>query len=191
MRYIFILIFSISLTSCEYEKYPPENYTIPQRFRDLISSFKVNDTLKFQNQKGNRIELLIKSIDSTLINKRGQFINARELKDISISCKELTCTKQGYDEYALILINKYADEDSATFDIRLMNFFNADKTLPINQRLDTVSTKSITFTNYYLFRPDDYKYLKDKNSISQIYMTKHDGIIAFKSLDGSWWTKAN
>lgn len=189
MRYILVLIVSFCFISCEYEKYPPENYDIPKKFRDLISSFRANDTIKFSDANGNYISLLIENIDSTLLNKRGHFINAREHKDIVVSCRELTNPRRGYESYNLILINKFPDEDSASFSIRFMDFFAATTSLSIYYKPDTVSVNKLIFTNYYLFTSNDSKRLKNSNSIAEIYITAVDGIVAFKNLNGKWWTK--
>ena len=189
MQHILIIAFGIFLTSCYYRKYPAEKYIISQKYRNLISSFKAGDTLKFHDDKENYSLYLIQKIDSTLHDKRGYFINARELKDITIAVHELTNARRGYEDYYLIILNKYPDEDSATFDLNLKNFYGIDTTYPFSLNKDTVTANNLRFTDYYLFRARNYSEQKDSNSVSQIYMTDQDGIIAYRCLNGVWWTK--
>lgn len=54
---------------------------------------------------------------------------------------------------------------------------------------DTISANGANFSNYYLFRPDGHEDQLGPNSIVETYLTKQDGIIAFKHLSGKWWTK--
>ena len=113
---ILILLILLNLISCSWRKYPPENYSIPQKFRDLISSYKTGDTLKFQDDKGNLSTFLIQKIDSTIVDKRSYFINQSEYKDITISCHELTNARPGYENYDIITIVKDPKTNSAGFD---------------------------------------------------------------------------
>ena len=190
IRYFLAIIFVICLISCNWREYPSEKYIISEKYRDLISSFKQGDTLKFQDDEGNLSLYLIPKIDSTLRDKRGHFINAREYKDITIECHELTKTRPGYEDYHLIILHKDPETDSTRFHLRLKDFYSIDRTLPFELQKDTVIANNISFTNYYFFRAYNYTEQKDPNSVSDIYMTNHDGIIAYRCLNGKWWTKA-
>ena len=189
MRTIIIIATFFLLISCSWKKYPTEKYTIPKLYRDLIASYRAGDTLKFKDSKEDLSLFLIPTIDSTLHDKRGHFINAREYKDISIACHELTDPRRGYADYNLILITKYPDEDSTHFDIRLKDFYGINRSDPFVLKEDTVTANSLSFTNYYAFRPYNYAEQKDSNSVSEIYMTNYQGIIAYRCLNGVWWTR--
>ena len=188
MRNLRVLIL-LCLTSCGWEEYPPEKYVISQQYRDLISSYEVGDTIKFKDSEGHLSSFLIEKIDSFLLNKRGHFINQAEHKSISIACREIENARQGYEEYNMISIIKDPKTDSTGFDIRLKDFYGIDITSSFVLRKDTITANNLSFTNYYSFRPYDYTEQKNPNSISEIYMTNQDGIIAYKSLNGFWWTK--
>jgi hypothetical protein len=177
------------LISCK-SKYSADRYVIPGLYRDLISSFKTGDTLRFYDNKKNRSSYLITSIDSSFVDEGKGLMNVRGRKDISITCRELTKPGQGYGEYPVIILNRYPDLDSATFDLRLKDFYSIDTTRPFILRTDTIIANDLMFTNYYSFRPKNYLELKDPNSISEIYMTKMGGIVAYKNLSGTWWTKS-
>lgn len=190
MRNFFILILAVFISSCYWRKYPSEKYDISQKYRDLISSFKEGDTLKFEDNNGSLSSYLIQKIDSTLHDKRGYFINAKEDKDISITCHELANARHGYEDYYLVTIVKDPEMDFVGFDLRLKNFYGRDTTYPFVPNKDTVIANNLRFTDYYFFRARNYHEQKDPNSVSQIYMTKQDGIIAYKCLNGIWWTKS-
>jgi hypothetical protein len=177
------------LISCQWRKYPSEKYIIPQKYRDLISSFRAGDTLKFQDNKGIFSLFLIQRIDSTLHDKRGYFINMKEYKDISIACHELTNARRGYEDYDIIVVVKDPETNSTGFNLRLKDFYSIDTTFPFILKKDTVTANNLSFTNYYFFRPNNRTEQKESNSVTQIYMTNQDGIVAYKCLNGVWWTK--
>ena len=190
MRHIPVVIFLMCLISCQWRKYPSEKYIIPQKYRDLISSFRAGDTLRFQDDKGNFSTYLVKQIDSTLHDKRGYFINAKEYKEISITCHELANARLGFEDYYMIIIAKYTEADSLVFHLRLKNFYGIDTTIPFALKGDTVKANNLRFTDYYFFRAKNYSQQKDPNSVAQIYMTNQDGIVAYKCVNGVWWTKS-
>lgn len=175
------------MTSCK-SKYSADKYVIPKSYRDLISSFIVGDTLKFVNNKGHLSSYLLAAIDSSFVDEGKGFINARGRKDIVITCREIANPRRGYEEYHMIILNKYPDEDSATFDLRLKDFYYIDTTKPFVQKSDTLLANGLAFTDYYVFYSGNYAEQKDSNSVIEIYMTKQKGIVAYKSLNGTWWT---
>ena len=188
MRLFTIFLVFIFLTSCS-SKYPSERYAIAKVYRDLITSFNIGDTLKFKDDKTNLCVYLIAAIDSSFVDEGRGLMNARGRKDIVVSFHELTNPKRGYEDYDMIILNRYPDEDLASFDLRLKDFYGIDKTEPFIQNIDTVFANDLLFTNYYSFRPYNHVEQKDTNSIAKIYMTKEDGVIAYRYVNGRWWTK--
>lgn len=186
---ILTLLILLNLTSCSWRRYPPENYSIPKVYRDLISSYKTGDTLKFQDDKGNLSTFLIPKIDSSIIDKRGYFINQTEYKAITISCHELTNARSGYEDYDIITIEKDPKTNSVGFNLRLKNFYSIDTSFPFVLKTDTLKANNHLITNYYAFRPYNYTEQKESSSVNEIVMTNKDGIVAYKNLDGTWWTK--
>jgi hypothetical protein len=128
------------LTSCK-SKYPADRYVIPKSYRDLISSYKAGDTLRFYDGKGNLSVYLVTAIDSAFVDEGKGLMSVRGRKDIAITCRELTNPRKGYDEYPMIILNRYPDEDSATFDLRLKDFCGIDTTKPFVLRNDTINAK--------------------------------------------------
>jgi hypothetical protein len=183
----FVFIFIIFLSSC-WSKYPAERYVISRTYRDLISSFNKGDTLKFNDSKGNICLYLISNIDSSFIDEGKGLIGAKGRKDIVVTCHELTNPRRGYEDYAMIILNRYPDDDSATFDLRLRDFYGLNSKDPIKFNTDTIKANAIVFTNYYSFRPFNSAEQKDSNSVTQIYMTSKQGIVAYRCLNGTWWT---
>lgn len=108
-------------------------------------------------------------------------MTTRGRKDIVITCRELTNPRQGFDEYHIFILNRYADLDSATFDLRLKDFYSIDTTKPCVLRTGTVTANNLMFTNYYSFRPTNYTEQKDPNSVSEIYMTKMEVLLLIKT----------
>lgn len=147
--------------------------------------------MKFYDDKGNHSLYLIKAIDSSFVDEGKGLMSRRGMKDIVVTCRELTNPRQGYDEYPLIILNRYPDEDSATFDLQLKDFYTIDTTEPFVLSTDTIKANGLIFTNYYSFRPENYSEKKDQSSVVKIYMTKDDGIKAYKTLNGTWWTKSS
>lgn len=185
----FIIFIVICWTSCK-SKYSADRYVILQSYRDLISSFDAGDTLRFYNGKENYSLYLITTIDSSFVDEGKGLMSVRGRKDIVINCRELTNPRRGYDEYPLIILNRYPDEDSATFDLRLKDFYSIDTTKPFILKADTIKANDLIFTNYYSFRPDNSTQPKYYNSVTEIYMTTEKGIIAYKDLSGVWWTRS-
>lgn len=98
-------------------------------------------------------------------------------------------SKKGLWNYHLLILNKYPDEDSASFDLRLKDFYGIDSTELFVLRKDTVNANDISFTNYYSFLPYNYAEQTDSNSVAKIYMTNEQGIITYKCINRVWWTK--
>lgn len=176
--YLIFIIFC--LTSCK-SKYSADRYVIPNLYRDLISSFKTGDTLRFYDNKKNHSFYLITSVDSSFVDEGKGLMTTRGRKDIVITCRELTNPRQGFDEYHIFILNRYADLDSATFDLRLKDFYSIDTTKPCVLRTGTVTANNLMFTNYYSFRPTNYTEQKDPNSVSEIYMTKMEVLLLIKT----------
>ena len=183
----FIIAILICLTSCK-SKYSANRYTIPKNYRDLIGSYKIGDTLKFSDNKANLFLYLITVIDSSFVDEGRGLMSVRGSKDIVIYCRELTNPRKGYEEYPMIILNRYPDEDSATFDLRLKDFYSIDTTEAFELKRDTIVANNLSFTNYYCFRANNYTEQKDSNSVAKVYMTK-EGILAYRNLNGVWWTK--
>lgn len=184
----FIIFVVVCLISCK-SKYSADRYSIPKLYRDLISAFKAGDTLKFHDGRGNYSLYLIKEIDSSFVKEGKGLMSTRGWRNIVVTCSELTNPRHGYDEYPLIILNRYPDQDSATFDLRLKDFYSIDTTKSFVLKTDTVKANDLIFTDYYSFRPNNYSGQKDQGSVVEIYMTKDEGIIAYKNLNGTWWTK--
>ena len=182
---IIIVIFFISCRS----KYSAERYVINKAYRDLITSFKQGDTLKFKNGKGNSCLYFITSIDSSFVDEGKGLMNVKGRKDIVVSCHELTNPKQGYEDYHIIILNRYPSDEFASFGLRLKDFYGIDPKEPFILNTDTIVANELSFTNYYSFRPFNYLEQSDSNSITKIYMTNKQGIIAYKYLSGEWWTR--
>ena len=90
----FIIFIVVCLASCK-SKYSADRYFIPKLYRDLISSFKAGDTLKYYDGKGNNSLYLIKAIDSSFVDEGKGLMNVRGVKDIVVTCRELTNPRQG------------------------------------------------------------------------------------------------
>jgi hypothetical protein len=131
----------------------------------------------------------ITKIDSILHDKRGFFINAREYKDLRIECEELAATDERHEKYDLFLITKYAHTDTPLFSVRLKGFYDNHPDDPFVLQRDTVLANNISFTNYYSFRPYNYDAQKDPASVVKIYISPGKGIVAYRYLNGAWWTK--
>jgi hypothetical protein len=162
-------------------------------YRNLIKVYNVGDTLAFQDNKGNLSSFLITRIDSTLHNKRGHFINGREYKDISIHSRQIfkNVRTEIQEEEVMILVTKYPDNDSTFFSLRLKSFYGRESNTIFKLNKDTISANNIKFTDYYSFQPYDDENITDKNFIATIYMTDKKGIIAYRNINGKWWTRTD
>lgn len=182
-----LLLIGISLlyfSSCK-SKYPSKNYIIPEYYRELVASYKAGDTLRFVDDKKNLSLYLITGIDSSFVDEGRGLMKVRGRKDISISCRDFETSQ----EYNMFILNKYPDEDSATFSLRLKDFYETDSSKPFVLLKDTIFANEIVFTNYYSFHAMNRTEQKNTNSVTEIYMTNEHGIIAYKTLGGTWWTK--
>jgi len=84
MKTLYATIILLFLSSCYWDAFPIEKYQIDNSFRDLIRPYKVGDTLIFQSSQNEIDSFLISKIDSSLNNRKGHFINARNTKTISV-----------------------------------------------------------------------------------------------------------
>ena len=88
----------------------------------------------------------------------------------------------------MVIIAKYPETDSLVFDLRLKNFYGIDTSIPFVLKGDTVKANNLRFTDYNFFQAKNYSEQKDPNSVVQIYLTNEDGVVAYKCLNGVWWT---
>jgi hypothetical protein len=71
----------------------------------------------------------------------------------------------------------------------LKNFYSKDTSFPFVLKTDTLKANNLSITNYYAFRPYNHSEQKEPNLVNEILMTNKDGIIAYRYLNGTWWTK--
>jgi hypothetical protein len=76
----FIIFVVVCLISCK-SKYSADRYIIPKTYRDLISSYKAGDTIKFNDSKGNYSLYLIKAIDSSFVDEGKGLMRVRGRKE--------------------------------------------------------------------------------------------------------------
>ncbi|GAB2843540.1 hypothetical protein [Ferruginibacter profundus] len=188
MRTFIILLALGILNSCG-SKYPSEKYVLAKKYRDLLSSYNEGDTIKYVDGKGNFCLYLITKIDSSFIDQGVGMISTRGRKDISISCRELTNPKKGYEDYWMFILTKYPDDDSTYFDFRIKDFYGPEPHQLIEPNSDTLIANGIIISNYYSFIPYNLLEQRDSNSVVKLYMTNKNGIIAYRCKNGIWWTR--
>ncbi len=87
------LLFCLVASSCTWNPYPKEKYDFEKSFRDLIIVYKKGDTIIFKSSQNTVDSFVISAIDSTINDKNGYFINARNSKSISIYYKQIPVDK--------------------------------------------------------------------------------------------------
>ena len=129
MRTLYTLILFLFFSSCSWQAYPDQKLFIDASFRNLISGYKIGDTLVFKTSKNEVDSFKITNIDSTTTNEKGFFINARNSKSLFVSYRQIPVDKYAHSRIGMGPGNRERKE--ITEDARLLNierFPDSEKT---------------------------------------------------------------
>jgi len=205
MRYLLIITILFSfLTSCRQKAFPDSKFNIPNNVRDLISSYKVNDTLIFKSSSNLTDSFVISIIDSVTINEKPFLMTPRNSKSITISYRQIPIDKWQYKWYEgkgdgkehlhsedgmFISIVKYPDNESTEYYYNFKEFRCSKNEIP-EQNKDTIKINNLKITNYY--KIDNCAVSsQNENGIKVCYSTIDKGLVAFKTYDDILWTRQN
>jgi len=204
MRTFFILIILTSISSCSWDAFPLEKYQIDNSFRNLINPYKIGDTLIFQSSQNEIDSFLISKIDSSLNNRKGHFINARNVKTISVYYRQIpidrwahsriemgpnnTDKKKITEDATLIDIVRFPDNETTDLHFNLRIFYGCGIRDSLLLHTDTITIAALKFTNYYKidYCPED---TQEPTNIKTAYSTLDKGIVAYQYSNGVWWTR--
>lgn len=172
-----------TLVSCSAD----DLYHIPGAYRELMHSDRAGDSLKFKDREGNRECFAVDKLDSSILYMGGRISISKSWKEISLRCRLLgEGAKKGKSRYTMTIV-KFARDREPSIELRFKSFHNVDVSRYLKIRKDTVRTNEIAFTDYYLFYSHDDS--NDPDPVVEIYMKPGRGIIAYKTLSGTWWTR--
>ena len=163
------------------------------------------DTLVFKSSKNEIDSFLITKIDSVVDNEKGAFINARNLKQISVSYREIPIDKWAHsriemgpgntqenritEDAILIDILKFPDDGTTELYFNFKVFYGCRITKIEPVHLDTI-INGLRFTNFNKIQycDEDVEYPTD---VKYAYSTISKGLIAYEYLDGTLWSRVN
>lgn len=196
-----ILLFCLAYSSCEWKPYPKVKYEIEQSYRDLISPYQKGDTMIFKSSQNIVDSFVISDIDSTILDKKGYFINPRNSKSISIYYKQIPVDKwqeswyEGGTEEAkkrsrdglMISIVKFPDTETTECYFNFKEFgCSKEERLFVNR--DTIEIDGLKITDYYKIE-NCMVSSQTASSIKVCFSTVDKGLVAFTTNDGILWTK--
>ena len=192
--YISFLL-SVTISSCFQQVFPEEKLVFSPKYLNLITPYKVGDTLKFEDSL-HQIEIFaITKVDSIIFNKKGWFINARPYKEVSISYNQFP-KKQWVDantnaDNKLVLLTIYPDNQEQSCDFSFKNFRGSIQNGKDTISSTSVSVNSLPLSNYYKVENVADDLAKSSDDIKTIYITSDKGIIAYQNQKGKWWKRIN
>lgn len=184
------LILILLLTfSCRQKAFPDEYFTFSSKYRDLISPYKIGDSLVFAKNNGGIIRIQITSVDSIISNSKGGLMSLRPYKDIAVFCKYLDYHKTTANDTTLVFINNYPDSLELSCYFAIMNFRGSitEQTDSIISEFKPVPGK--VFKNCFVVKNYARDLGEGPDDIQYIYVQQTQGIIALKTYDGEWWMK--
>ena len=202
MKTIYFILLFVAFTSCTYRPFPSERYTIDEGFRRLFSMYSVGDTLVFKSSENAVDSFAITSIDSTLNDRNGYLMNARNEKSISVKYRQIPVDKwqdkwiegrgdgkihEHSEDGTFLSVVKFPDDQTTEyyFDFKRSGCFKGDVPKPST---DTVAIGGLIITNYY--KIDNCRDVsQDQKAIKVLYSTLERGLIAFETNDGVIWTR--
>jgi hypothetical protein len=204
MKTLYAIIILLFLSSCYWDAFPIEKYQIDNSFRDLIRPYKVGDTLIFQSSQNEIDSFLISKIDSSLNNRKGHFINARNTKTISVYYRQIPIDRWAHsriemgsnnahekkitEDATLIDIVRYPDDETTDLRFNLKIFYGCGIKDSLLLHTDTMVIAGRKFTNYYKIEycAED---VQGPTSIQVAYSNVDKGIVAYQYSNGVWWTR--
>lgn len=163
-----------------------EDYLVPKEYTDLIKPYAPGDSLKFRDSRGKLEYYVVEKLDSAIFYG-GAFSHNRSWKDIRLDCRMLSDEVKGSEAHYGMIINKPSWTTLASIELRLKGFYNVDVSPQLKLRKDTTRANDIAFTDYYLFHARELS--NDPDPVVAVYMKPVDGIIAYRTISGNWWTR--
>jgi hypothetical protein len=205
MRYLFIItMICIFLISCRQKAFPDSKFNIQHNVRDLISCYKVNDTLIFKSSTNLVDSFVISAIDSVTINEKPFIITPRNSKTITISYRQIPVDKWQFKWYEgkgdgkehlhsedgmFISVVKYPDNDSTEYYYNFKEFRCSKDDIPQLNK-DSITINNLRITNYYKIENCAVS-SPTENGIKTCYSTIDKGLVAFKTYNDIIWTRFN
>ncbi len=163
----------------------------------------LGDTLIFRSSQNIIDSFIVSGIDSTINDKKGHFINARNSKSISVYYKQIPVDK--WEEYwyeggtdeankrsrdgLLIGITKFPDKEETDYYFNFKEFRCSKSEVPKLNK-DTIELNNLKISKYY--KIDNCTVDSENgNGIKVCYSTVDKGLVAFKTYNGIFWTREN
>jgi len=187
------IIATILISGCS--SYDQKDFDFNSNDLIHISSFKVGDTIYYENSLGDIDTIMVYKIDSS---------QNKELGTLAVNCLNVTIkhlpndtlwtwkswnNPTGKEEIMyqdLIRICKVPERKKTTYSINLQDFSSPYGNDKLGEyHTDTIKINNKVITNYFEIKSEYSK----QTSIELICWTDQDGLIAYKNINGNWWTK--
>jgi hypothetical protein len=202
IRILTILLFLFYFSSCcSYDK---KDFDFNKNDLLPFSSFKVGDTIYYENLLGDIDTILIHKIDSIQNKNCGGLMAMPAGNYLYIAIKHLpndqlwtgtttdaTTGKTEINYQEIISIDKIPQTKEMSYSIDFKDFHTSAGENNIFEKLrtDTVIINGKNITNFYEVEHGYPERLTKPTNIELLYWTDNDGLIAYKNKQGEWWTK--
>jgi len=204
--YIPFVFLGIFYSCSQKAAFPDERFEFSDKYLSLIAPYKIGDTLIFENALHEAEAFVITKLDSSILNEKGWFINARPYKNISLSYNQFPSKKWTHekikrdannnvimatyedDDLILLGIDPETNEQSCHFSFKNFRGWigNGDTLFSTPIIFD-----ALTINKYYKVENVALDLVKNPTDIKSIYITNDKGLVAYQDQKGNWWKRTN
>jgi hypothetical protein len=175
--------------SCGSKAFPDERFNFSPMYRNLVSPYRIGDTLHFTNENRGIRRIRITGTDSIVSNWKGGFMSQRPYKVIQVYCDALDFHRKNARDTDFVLINKYPDSLKQSCHFSVMNFRGQIGDGPDSIISEFHPTGGKIFSNCFVIRNVASDLVEGDDDIEYIFVQQASGVIAFKSYRGDLWVK--
>lgn len=197
MKYAPIILAFILLSGCC--TYDEKDFEFDETELKLVSVYKTNDTIYFENQRSDLDTILIVAIDKDQKKECGNLMARPAENYEAIIIKHLPKDNWHGTEIedgkvnnilyqSLFSICKYPQNKMKYFSISFKNFYWGSKNMIDQLQSDTITLNEMKFTNYYVLQNEFPKNDINPNLVETVYWTNDHGLIAYKNKGGDLYT---
>lgn len=183
------LLLLCMLIACAQKAFDIDKFKFDKQFIVFFKIISQNDTMIFENSKGEKRLIFLRNIDSNFSNWKGGVLSPRPYKDLSYTFID------SFKKNSLIckmLITKYPDNNETSL------YFHFEKIFYLTDSFHhlKINTSNLLFkfpnnNNLYELSPKSYNSINVEDSmlINKIYFDSINGIVGINSGNNQLWQR--